>query len=263
MNSAQSGTYSTQAIVLRTRNLGEKDRVMTLLAPEGKFCAVAKGARGVKSKLAAVSQPFVYARFLVARGRSLDIATQAEIEGAFPLLTTDLLKTAWATYLCELCDLVPEHQPEHELFESLRLALQALNDSESADSSTAAGHWFEAHFLMLLGYTPVIGDCVVCGEKIVAARSETSLKLAFSPILGGTLCNSCMARDPQRLSLAVQSLRGLHQLIRAETPPTKLVEQWQAASRRDLRDALRQQLSSHLDVRLKSKRFLDDVLSDL
>jgi hypothetical protein len=70
-------TYSTSAIVLRNRNLGEKDRIMTLLSPEiGKFSAVAKGARAPKSKLAAVSQSFTHARFLVARGRSLDIATQ-------------------------------------------------------------------------------------------------------------------------------------------------------------------------------------------
>jgi DNA repair protein RecO (recombination protein O) len=121
-------TYSTQAIVLRNRNLGEKDRIMTLLSPEiGKFCAVAKGSRAPKSKLAAVSQPFTFARFLVARGRSLDIATQAEVEQAHTHIAGDLLRTAWATYLCELCDFVPEHQPDEELFDTLRLALERLN----------------------------------------------------------------------------------------------------------------------------------------
>src|SRR4028118_1295639 len=113
MSRSSSGTYSTRAVVLRVRLLGEKDRVMTLLSPElGKFAAVAKGARGTKSKLAAVSQPFVLARFLVARGRSLDIATQAEIENAHVHIAGDLLRTAWATYLCELCDAVPEEQPD-------------------------------------------------------------------------------------------------------------------------------------------------------
>src|ERR1044071_4816950 len=96
MKTFASSTYHARAIVLRVRNLGETDCVMTLLTEErGKLDATARGARRPKGKLSAVSQPFVRARFLIAKGRNLDIATQAEIETPHPHIAGHLLKAAW------------------------------------------------------------------------------------------------------------------------------------------------------------------------
>jgi len=256
----RNGTYPSHAIVLRTRNLGEKDRIMTLLSPEGKFCAVAKGARATKSKLSAVSQPFVRARFLVARGRSLDIASQAEIEDAHIAISADLKRTAWASYLCELCDQLPEHQPEAEVFELLCAALGHLALREG-DELALVGHWFQAHFLSILGYAPTIGICVANGEKIILAPDDDDAKIAFSPVMGGTLCSGCASRDPQRQTLSAGVLRALHNLTRAPVPPTGETLELTTAARRDLRDCLRRLLAVHLGARLKSQKFLDDVLT--
>ena len=45
--------FKAEGLVLRTRPLGEADRLITLLTlEEGKFIAVARGARKIKSKLA-------------------------------------------------------------------------------------------------------------------------------------------------------------------------------------------------------------------
>lgn len=258
-----SATYPARAVVLRTRNLGEKDRIMTLLSAEaGKFSAVARGARAPRSKLAAVSQPFTLARFLVARGRTLDIATQAEIENAHTHIAGDLLHTAWAAYLCELCDAVPERQPDEPLFELLCLALEALDQAAERDEADAAGLWFEARFLSLLGYAPTIGRCVACGEKIVVSPHDAQ-RIAFSPVLGGTLCAACQARDPQRLAATAQALRALHQLGRAASPLAADFASLTTASRRDLRACLHRSLVAHLEVKLRSRKFLDEVLAEL
>ena len=156
MKTFASATYHARAIVLRVRNLGETDRVMTLLSDErGKFDATARGARRPKGKLSAISQPFVRARFLIAKGRSLDIATQAEIENAHQHIAGDLLKAAWATYCCELSSFLPEHLPENELFDLLAITLEAF-DAASAERVDIIGRWFEAHYLSLLGYAPQI-----------------------------------------------------------------------------------------------------------
>ncbi|MDQ3813961.1 MAG: DNA repair protein RecO, partial [Armatimonadota bacterium] len=133
---AASRPYATRGVVLRVRTLGEKDRIMTLLSPErGKFDAVARGARQAKSKLRAVSQPFVLARFLLVQGRSLDIATQAEIEEAHIHITADLLKTAWATYCCELCDALPEQLPDAALFDLLCVTLGTLDAATNSPAT--------------------------------------------------------------------------------------------------------------------------------
>jgi DNA repair protein RecO (recombination protein O) len=263
---AASAPYLTRAVVLRARSLGEKDRVVTLLSPNyGKFAAVARGARGAKSKLAAASQPFTLARFLLARGRSLDIVTQAQIENAHTHIAADLLKTAWASYLCELCDAVPEQLPDEALFDLFCAALAALDAApEVPDTSLAVeviGYWFEAQFLTLLGYAPMLGRCVACGEKITVPLEDATRQLAFSPALGGTLCRLCASRDPQRLNVLVQALRLLRQLERASAPPDPNQLFLTSGVRRDLRSCLRRCLVLHLDVKLKSQNFLDDVMA--
>ena len=260
---ARLATYSARAIVLRSRIIGEKDRVMTLLSHEsGKFDAVAKGARNPKSKLAAVSQPFTRARFLVARGRSLDIATQAEIEEARTHIAGDLLRTAWASYVCELCSAVPERQPDEELFLALDAALENLDEpARDTDSLALCGHWFEARFLSILGYAPMIGRCVVSGEKIVAPREDANCRVLFSPQLGGNIAREHAHRDPQNMTVLASSLRALHVLMQSETPPIEM--ELTTISRRDLGNVLKRLVTAHLDIRPKSRKFLEEISADL
>ena len=254
-----SSTYHVRAIVLRVRNLGETDRVMTLLSEDrGKFDATARGARRPRGKLSALSQPFVRARFLIAKGRSIDIATQAEIENAHPHIPSDLLKTAWATYCCELSSFLPEHLPENELFDLLAVALEDL-DSAAPKHVEIIGRWFEARYLSLSGYAPQIGRCIECDKKLVVAADDVSQKLLFSPSLGGTLCSSCASNDVNRLSVNVQALRLLHQFMRLPRAPAT----WDLsnAARRDLHSCLRRTLSAHLELKPKSQTFLDEVMA--
>ncbi|MDF2439493.1 MAG: repair protein RecO [Abditibacteriota bacterium] len=259
MRTAASAPYATRAVILRTRNIGEKDRVVTMLSPEhGKFSAAARGARAMKSKLAAVAQPFVRGRFLLAHGRSLDILTQCEVENAHGNISGALLTTAWATYACELCDAIPELQPDEGVYDLICAALEAWN-SRPADEAETVGRWFEARFLSHLGYAPTVGHCVECNQKIVIERDNTQARLAFSPARGGTLCTLCKIADPNRLTVSVQALRVLHRLERRNQAPPRL--ELSSAAGRELRDVLRRSLIIHLDLKLQSTRFLDDMVA--
>jgi DNA repair protein RecO (recombination protein O) len=243
--------------------LGEKDRILTLLSTDhGKLSAVARGARGAKSKLAAVSQPFTLARFLLAHGRSMEVVAQAEIENAHTHIALDLLKTAWASYLCELCDAMPESLPEEALFHLLSIALAALDATPNTATETeVVGRWFEARYLSLLGYAPTLGRCVICGIRMTVGAEGDMQQVSFSPVLGGNLCTDCGPHDPQRMNVRVQSLRALRRLERADAPPTVAELALRTAANRDLRDCLRRCLMLHLDIRLKSQAFLDEVTS--
>ena len=264
MRTAASVPYATRGVILRTRLLGEKDRVVTMLSPErGKFAASARGARATKSKLAAVAQPFVRGRFLLAHGRSLDILTQCEVENAHGNISGDLVKTAWATYACELCDAIPELQPDEGVFDLICAALDAWNGRSSEDAKSI-GHWFEARLLAHLGYAPTIGHCVECSRKIVVDRDNTQARLSFSPSRGGTLCSDCKTCDPNRMTVGVQALRSWHRLERIDAAPLNsdsIVLDLSSANARELRDMLRRSLVVHLDLKLQSTRFLDDVVS--
>jgi DNA repair protein RecO (recombination protein O) len=262
MRTAASAPYSTPALIIRSRILGEKDRVVTLLSPErGKFSAAARGARATKSKLAALSQPFVLGRFLFAHGRSLDILTQGQIEEAHGGITANLVNTAWANYLCELCDAVPEHQPDDGLFELIVVGLHHLNVAADAAAAEMAGRWFECRFLAHLGYAPTVGRCVVCSEKIVVDKANIQQRVGFSPARGGTICEKCGRVDVERLHLNVQALRAWHRLERLNAPPPATEIALSTAASRDFRDGLRRSIRLHLDLKMQSLRFLDDVLT--
>src|SRR3954469_15479356 len=79
-----SRLYATDAIVLSRFDLGEADRVLTLLAPElGKFKAIAKGIRRPSSRLGGSLEPFAELRVNLARGRTFDVVTGVSVGRAF------------------------------------------------------------------------------------------------------------------------------------------------------------------------------------
>ena len=261
---AASVPYSTRALVLRVRPLGEKDRILTLFSPEkGRFGAVARGARSTKGKLAALSQPFVVARFLLAKGRSLDLVTQAQIETAHPRLTGDALRSAWAIFGCELADHLPEESPDAEGFELLLVFFNALDGSQINENCEAAGVWFEAHWLSHQGYAPQIGFCIACEAKIAPQNDE---KIWFSPQMGGTLCPNCRHNDSASEAVGVETLRALHRLSRSRRPPSNLSEApWELNGRAqgELARVLRRSTFAHFGNRIKSASFLEDLRANL
>lgn len=259
-------TYPLRAIVLRARPVGEKDRILVLLSAErGKISAVAKGARSPKSSFAAASQPFTLTKFLLVKGRSLAIVSQAEVENAHTHLAGDLLKTAWAAYLCELADALPEEMPDEAMFNLLEEALCRLDGAASFDEIELVGRWFEARYMVEGGYAPTIGYCVACGTKISVPSSDMARAIQFSPAMGGTLCADCIFRDTARMPVKVQALRALHLLERAQTPPgPEFIEKLSLTgqARRDLKEVLQRSISAHLDIRLRSRAFLEEVVAD-
>lgn len=254
---AASVPFSTRALVLRARPLGEKDRVLTLFAPErGKFSAVARGARSPKGKLSATAQPFVLARFLLATGRSLDIVTQAQIETVHPHIAGDTLKLSWASFASECADHAPEGVADEHGFAVLEVFFDALNNASDFESVEAAGVWFQTQWLAHSGYSPTIGVCVSCGRKI-----EPDEDIFFGPQLGGTLCRNCRGaqNSPERVS--TESMRALYRLERSRRPPTSLQDAPFELSPRGAGEVARsveRALLAHSDGRFKSLASLQD-----
>jgi len=270
---AASAPYSTRALVLRVRPLGEKDRIATLFSPEsGRFSAVCKGARGPKAKLAAVAQPFILARFLINKGRSLDIVNQAQIENAHQNIAGDIERAAWASFGCEIADNLPEGLPDERGFEILSVFLATLDaippqhEHNSEDALDAAGAWFQAQWLAHQGYGAIIGFCAACGEKIALSGEVTnetaSEAVAFSAPQGGTLCAQCARSDAAHFEVSAQSLRALYRLERSRRAPATLRDApFDLGARQggELGTLLRRSLAHHLGARLRSQAFLDEI----
>lgn len=201
--------YRTRAIVLRRRDIGEADRILTLLSEQhGRIRVVAKGVRRPGSRLAGHLEPFCVTQVLIARTRGLDIISQAEIGEAFSTLRTDEGSIAAAGRLAELVDLLtPEEQPHEGLFDLTRASLALLD--RGADDRRAVLLIFQMGLLRHLGYRPRLDPCIGCGTSL---RPESN---AFSPE-GGVLCSDCARSRADAVPLPVNALKLLRLIDRGE-----------------------------------------------
>ncbi len=144
-------TYKTEGVVLKRVNFKETDRLLTVFTKHyGKLHLLAKGIRKLTSKKAASLEPFVWARFFIARGRNLDIVLETEIIDSFNEIKLDLKKIGMAYQVCEVVEkLSPEEQVNRSLFELITAELNNLRNS-----STYSVEGFCLKLLWDLGYLP-------------------------------------------------------------------------------------------------------------
>src|SRR5215210_6161298 len=147
--------YKTEAIVLRTMERGEADRVLTVLTPRlGKLRVIAKGVRRPRSRMGGGLQPFSDVQLVLAVGRTFDVVTSSSLEDPHLGLRNDLHSTAAAWYVVELADRFCEGAADsHEAFRLLAQALSALDAGDEVSREVIA-RWFELHLLEAMGFRP-------------------------------------------------------------------------------------------------------------
>ncbi len=110
-----------RAIVLRTVDYGERDRVVALLSRErGKLSAFARGARTSRRRFGGALEPFhlVSAEVGERPGAELWTLREVTVECAFAGIRADLARIACAGYAIELArELVRDAEPHEELFD--------------------------------------------------------------------------------------------------------------------------------------------------
>jgi DNA repair protein RecO (recombination protein O) len=244
--------YRAHGIVLRRINLGETDKILTLLTREkGKLSAVAKGARRPASRLAGATELFNYCRAILAVGQNLDVLTQAEVRQSFPRLRTDLEKITAASYMTELVDhFTEERLPHQEVFDLLLSGLYVLNTQDDAGLLVAG---FSLQLLAAAGYTPSLQACARCRRADVGFT-------AFSATIGGVVCRDCRASVKDSMYMAPESLEAVRALLAWELPRAARLEISDRARAQVLK-LVRAFLLFRSERPLKSARFLDELLA--
>jgi DNA repair protein RecO (recombination protein O) len=146
-------TYAAQGIILNRRNFSEADRILTVFTLQhGKVVCLAKGIRRPTSRKRGHLELFNYAKLFLARGRSLDILTQAETVEDFSSWRGDLTAVAHAYQLAELVErLTAEGQEQPEVFRLLHMGLSQLQMVADWDNFYSR---FSYQLLQELGFWP-------------------------------------------------------------------------------------------------------------
>lgn len=160
-------SFRTQAIVLKRRDFGEADRLLTLLTPHhGKVEAIAKGARKPTSAKSGHVELFALTDVLIHRGRNFGILTQAELVEPYLMMREDLQRGAYASYVAELIDrfMAMDDDGQTELFALVKETLARLCDDTDP---RLAVRYYEMRLLDAVGFRPELNECVISHEIIL------------------------------------------------------------------------------------------------
>ncbi|WP_078597211.1 DNA repair protein RecO [Evansella clarkii] len=238
-----------EGIIIRTNDYGETNKILTIYTREnGKIALMARGAKRPKSRHASSAQLFVYGIFIYQSSRGIGTLNQADVISSFRDVRSDLRLTAHAAYLVELIDKLTEDNSRNPyLFELLYQTMNYLNEGSDPDILTRI---FETKMLEVAGTSPVLDRCTLCGNP----EGGVSFSLKHS----GLLCRRCEAEDEHRLSVSpsVIKLLRLFQYIDIKRIGNINVKD---ETKKQLKTLLNYYYDEYVGVRLKSKKFLDQV----
>jgi DNA repair protein RecO (recombination protein O) len=244
--------YTTDAIVLSRFDLGEADRVLTLITPEGgKLKAIAKGIRKPTSRIGGSLEPVAELTVALARGRTFDVVTQVSVGHAWLRLRDDLESAATAWYLAELADRsLEERHAAEPLYTLLRRAYELL-DAGMAPGRVA--RWFEMHLLDELGVRPEVDRCVECDRVL-----ESDERFRWVPPLGGVVCERCPGPPHDRTGLGLEALKVLKAYQRLDIEALAGLR-LSTTVEREVETALREFVRHVLEREARSLAFLDEI----
>jgi hypothetical protein len=142
-------TYTTEGIVLKRKDFGEADKVITLWTQRfGKISIIAKGVRRITSRRAGNVELLNRVKVYLYKGKNYTL-TEAEALETFENVKSNLTLSSAAFHIVELMDrLTVEDQPNSVVYSLLVATLQLLDRNPRQIFIRA----FEVKLLSLLGF---------------------------------------------------------------------------------------------------------------
>ncbi len=240
---------ASDALVLRSYKLGETSKIVVLLTRErGKVRAVAKGARGRRSRYQSALEPLseVRAALYGRQGAELFRLGSCDLlRSAFPAGGRGLEVALSLSYFAELLDaFAQEGEAEDAVY---RLAIAVVRAAEDGGDIVALARYLEAWLLRLHGIYPPLDRCAACDRPLPRAA------LLYDDVSHGFVCEGCGPASGPILGRDVGAFleRAFTQApaaMQAPPPEARALE----AFHEDL-------IRRHLERELRSPRILEDV----
>lgn len=212
-------SFRTPAIILKRRDFGEADRLLTVITPRhGKIDVIARGARKLNSQKTGHVELYTRTEMLINTGRDLGQAVQSEMTMPYLPLREDLTRGAYAAYAAELLDrftskdelssegTTADEDDSSRLFALLDDTLERLSND---DDPRLAIRYFEMRLLDAVGFRPELTECVIEHEPILPVDQF------FSHEDGGVVCPHHAVRCVSVLPVPMVTLKVMRHLQRS------------------------------------------------
>ncbi len=247
----------TQALVLRSVDFGESDRILHLLTPRtGRIAVMAKGARRSRRRFPGTLDFFNRLRVQLERRPRASLARleHAALERVYDRLRTEPPRFALGCYLLELLDrLAPEGGAARDLRRLFDFALDALETLDRVAPDLRLRTLLELRALDAMGLRPELRACVRCAAPLDAAPA------GFHVPDGGPLCAGCRRPGEPVLEVGLGTLRALERALALDlTRLDRLVLDRRALEEARLLVTRFQRF--HIGLELRSERILDGIM---
>ncbi len=200
--------FSTPAILLRRLDYGDFDLILTFLSLQrGKISLIAKSAKKSKKRFAGVLELFSLIEVVASmgKGRGLPVLQEAALKSPYSTIRTDIKKTAYASYWCELIhNWLEENQEQVQLYYLLKYVLGQLDSGTSTAAELSV--LFQMRLLYLTGHRPNLRQCARCRQNLESIAAQ---QVVFDITKGAILCPNCASGSGGRIRLSKGTIKHL------------------------------------------------------
>lgn len=201
------GIIKTKGIVLLESNMGDFDKMVSILTPDiGKIGCAAKGARRPKSTLLAGTQFLSFSDLIIYSGASSYNINSCEPIEVFYNIRTDLDKLTYASFISRIVyDVTDENQFTYKILQLLLNTLYIISETDMDKDFILSV--FELRLMVLLGFAPNLGKCSACGTQENIGY--------FSITQSGFLCSNCGRLDKSAIKITQDTFNALKYICSA------------------------------------------------
>lgn len=231
------GTIKTKGIILVEHNMGDFDKMLTMLTPGlGKISCAARGAKRFRSSLLVGSQFLCFGDYILYKTSSTYYINSCEPIEVFYNIRNDLKKLEYASFITKIViDVTNENENSYRLLQLYLNTLYMISETDKDLEFILA--IFKMKLISILGFTPNIKGCTNCNK--VQDINYFSLKD------NGFKCINCARQDTSCIKISNSTVQAIRYIISA---PAKKVFSFNIGE-----DAIK-------ELEMVSKLYLNDKL---
>ena len=193
------GTVKIKGIIISENNMGDFDKMVTILTPNGKIGCSAKGARRPKSQLMAGTQFLCFGEYMLFKSGNNYTINSCETIELFYNIRIDLDKLECASNITKIIqDVTYENQNTYKILQLYLNTLYVIANTDMEFKFITS--IFKMRLINLLGFKPRLDRCVECGE-------ENTTCFSFKD--NGLKCSNCGKQDTGAIDISESTKSAL------------------------------------------------------